>query len=367
MAATLLRRDGHGVPARSAARVARGALPRPRAPSVARRVPLGARGRSARRWCRARPRSRGSLDRSDSTERCDARLHGARADALPRGEGSDVRRVFTVAHGRRPLFERGPHPGSPVNDRALQDEVIRALADAPYRASAEWRGRRLADAGQVARFSRFLARHFYHERIVHFFKYSRALARVTARWPEAVLRQPGFDALLATAVLGERATAHAVARLVTAYVAGEEVPYHEDLLRYQEAMMVVEAGPRVWRDTGGGNHQPAVAPLPPELVEGTELLELEYDLPAVLPQLLQPWTTPPEAPRRATRLIVARSRHGRVAVARASDAIASVVRFADGARTVDDLARAAGLRPGEIAATLRDLTEIGGVRFSTGR
>src|SRR5207249_6811069 len=84
-----------------------------------------------------------------------------------------------------------------------------------------------------------------------------------------------------------------------------------------------------------------------------------YDLPTVLPKLLQPWTTPPEAPRRETRLIVARSRHGRVAVARASDAIASVVRFADGARTVDDLAREAGLRPGEIAATLRDLTEIG--------
>jgi len=169
-------------------------------------------------------------------------------------------------------------------------------------------------------------------------------------------------------VVGERATARAVARLVMAYGAGEEVPYHRDLLRYQEAMMVVEAGPRVWRDTGGGNHQPAVAPTapPPELVEGTELLELEYDLPTVLPQLLQPWTTPPEAPRRKTRLIVARSRHGRVAVARASDAIASVVRFADGARTVDDLAREAGLRPGEIAATLRDLTEIGAVRFSTG-
>jgi len=251
-----------------------------------------------------------------------------------------------------------------VNDRALQDEVIRALADAPYRASAEWRGRRLADAGQVERFARFLARHFYHERIVHFFKYSRALARVTARWPEAVLRQPGFDALLSTAVLGDRATARAVARLVMAYVAGEEVPYHGDLLRYQEAMMVVEAGPRVWSDTGHGDDRPPVAP--PELVEGTALLELEYDLPTVLPQLLQPWTTPPDAPRRKTRLLVARSRHGRVAVARASDAIASVVRFADGARTVDDLARAAGLRPGDIAATLRDLTEIGAVRFSTG-
>src|SRR5439155_14250539 len=82
------------------------------------------------------------------------------------------------------------------SDRALQDHVIRALADAPYRASTEWRRRALADPERVERYARFLARHFYYERIVHFFKYSRALARVTGRRPEAVLNQPGFDALL---------------------------------------------------------------------------------------------------------------------------------------------------------------------------
>src|SRR2546430_11087680 len=71
------------------------------------------------------------------------------------------------------------------SDRALQDDVIRALADAPYRASHAWRRRELADPDRVERYARFLARHFYYERIVHFFKYSRALARVTGRAPEA--------------------------------------------------------------------------------------------------------------------------------------------------------------------------------------
>src|SRR5206468_856983 len=79
---------------------------------------------------------------------------------------------------------------------------IRALADAPYRASHAWRRRELADPGRVERYARFLARHFYYERIVHFFKYSRALARVTGRAPEAVLTSPAFDALLPTLVLG---------------------------------------------------------------------------------------------------------------------------------------------------------------------
>jgi hypothetical protein len=105
---------------------------------------------------------------------------------------------------------------------------------------------------------------------------------------------------------------------------------------------------------------------PPELVEGTALLELAYDLPVVLAKLLQPWATPPEAPRRPTKLLVARSRHGRVTVARADEAVASIVRLTDGVRTLEDLARAAGLRPPDLEAALSGLTEIGAVRFSTG-
>lgn len=247
-----------------------------------------------------------------------------------------------------------------MSDRVVQDDLIRALADAPYRASAAWRRRALAEPERVERFARFLARHFYYERVVHFFKYSRALARVTGRRPEAVLRQPGFDALLPAVVLGSRETARAVCQLVLDHVrvGDPAVPYQDDLLRYEEAMMVVEAGPRTWREALNGPS--------PELVEGTVLLELDYDLPLVFGRLLQSWTTPPEAPRQRTTVLVARSRHGRVAVARADGAVASVVRLADGTKTPEDLARAAGLRPAELAATLQGLTEIGAVRFSTG-
>src|SRR5205807_1765587 len=78
------------------------------------------------------------------------------------------------------------------SDRALQDDVIRALADAPYRASPRWRRRNLADPDRVERYARFLARHFYYERIVQFFKYSRALARITGRAPEAVCKGDAF-------------------------------------------------------------------------------------------------------------------------------------------------------------------------------
>ena len=262
------------------------------------------------------------------------------------------------------------------SDRALQDEVIRALADAPYRASHAWRRRELADPDRVERYARFLARHFYYERIVHFFKYSRALTRVTGRAPEAVLTSPAFDALLPTLVLGSRETAMVVARLVTAHVAvgRVSVPYLADLLRYEEAMMVVEAGPRVWRDgsaTEGAGSPKGVPAGPgeryaPETVEGTVLLDLAYDLPTVLPKLLQPWTDVPPAPERRTKLLVARSPHGRVAVAKSDESVAAVIDLADGKRTLEELARGAGLPVAELHQTLQGLVDLGAVRFSTG-
>jgi hypothetical protein len=259
-----------------------------------------------------------------------------------------------------------------VSDRALQDLVLRALADAPFRASAAWRQRELADPSRLERFARFLARHFYYERIVHFFKYSRALARVTGRAPEAVLRTTAFETLLPAMVLGSRDSAAAVAAVVAAHVTGGRrggIPYLGDLLTYERAMMVAEAGPRVWREAGdkaGNGERGNEKGTAPELVEGTVLLDLSYDLPAVLPKLLTPWTEVPQCPERPTKVLIARSRHGRVAVARADAAVAAVVELADGRTTLDDLAREAGLRPDELEATLAGLTELGAVRFGTG-
>jgi hypothetical protein len=252
-------------------------------------------------------------------------------------------------------------------DRAVQDEVIRALADAPYRASAAWQRRHLADPDRVERYARFLARHFYYERLVQFFKYSRALARITGRRPEAVLHQEGFDALLPMMVLGDRETARSVARQAVAYIApgAALVPFLPDLLRYEEAMMVAEAGPRLWRETGQQTEASGQG-VTPMTVEGTVLLTLDYDLPVVLGRLLEPWTEPPQPPARPTRLLVARSPQGRVAVARSDAAVAAVVGFADGTRTLAQLAAETGLPLPDLEAAVRGLVDLGAVRFSTG-
>ncbi|HEX9823171.1 MAG TPA: helix-turn-helix domain-containing protein [Actinomycetota bacterium] len=255
-----------------------------------------------------------------------------------------------------------------MSDREVQDTIITALADARFRGSPEWIDRRLADGERVERFARFLARHFYYERVVHFFKYSRALARVTGRRPDAVLRGDAFEVLLPRVVLGSRETAREVAELVVRDQLGadhEAVPYFEDLLRYQEAMMVVEAGPRDW-SAGTDPTTPVEAGALAQIVEGTTVLELDHDLPAVLPSLLAPWEEPPSAPRRGTTLVVARTPQARVSVVKADPVLVGLLREVERPWSARELADRAGLEPSATEALLRDLAGVGAVRFSIG-
>lgn len=257
-----------------------------------------------------------------------------------------------------------------MTDRAVQDDVIRALADAPFRASDAWQERHLADPDRVERFARFLARRFYFERVVHFFRYTRALARVTGRQPEAALRRPAFDAALAGAVLGSRATARTVADLVVEHLQGSEVrdavPYLDDLLRYEAAMMIVESGPRLWRELDAAPVGSFDADATPELADGAVILQLEWDLPEILPALVREWAEPPVPAHRARRLIVARTSRGRVTVARLSEPIADAIHRADGRQTLSDLAAGSGVEIAALLEAVTSLSEIGAVRRSVG-
>src|SRR2546428_1987197 len=98
-----------------------------------------------------------------------------------------------------------------------------------------------------------------------------------------------------------------VAGLVTGHVAAGRVsvPYLANLLRYEEAMMVVEAGPRVWRGGRPGEGAGGRERYAPETGEGTVLFDLAYDLPTVLPKLLPASTDAPPAPAPPTKLPVA--------------------------------------------------------------
>lgn len=248
-----------------------------------------------------------------------------------------------------------------MSDRDIQDQVIRALADAPYRRSSAWEDRDLAPRDRVERFARFLARRFYYNRVVRFFRYSRALGKVLGRGPEEAVRSEGFDALLPEAQLGSSETAGRVAGLVRGWMRGSpdarRVPYLEDLLRYEEAMMIGEAGPMA---TDPGRDGPRDAEL--WIAATARLLDLGFDLPAVLPAILGGWTEPPTADRHPTTLLIARSSRGRVTAARATPDAVAVIEAARDPSSEAELAGRTGLDPGRLSRALRELVEVGAVR-----
>jgi hypothetical protein len=270
------------------------------------------------------------------------------------------------------------------SDRALQDALIRLLADAPFReavaaatAGVELAGLapehlaalRSAQPERVRRFARFLARRYYFERIAHFHRYSHALARWTHRWPHEVLRSSGFEALLPTVVLGSRETAVEVAALLEAHLAAAPgaPPYAADLVRYENAQLVAESGPRTWRS---GASSPSLTSASILTVNPrTTILELEWDLPQLLPRLrafgaaAHVPTTPPEGVRRPVTLLVARSPRGRVTVLHAAPRLLAFLHALDGARPIALAARHAGLPADEALPLAVQLHALGALEL----
>src|SRR2546429_8076448 len=93
-------------------------------------------------------------------------------------------------------------------------------------------------------------------------------------------------------------------------------------------------------------------------------MDLASDAPTEPPKLVQPWTEEPQASPQHGRLLIARSPHGRVTVARADAAVASVVELADGRKTLPELARETGLRADDPGAALARLADLGARRVA---
>ncbi len=253
-----------------------------------------------------------------------------------------------------------------MNSRQAQDVILRLLADGPFRATVmadpESRGAEVAgvvrglDLAALDRFGRFLGRHYYRERVVHYFKYARALSAATNRPPEAVLKTAEFKSLMSRLILGDRASATAVSDLLRndltrdAEAIRSAIPFWDDLVAYQSAFFLSDALP------------PSAASRPfPARAETATLLELQWDLPAVLPALLRPFDQLPIPPRQPTRLLFARSPEGEVTVVRCNDALRDLLEGLTGEVDPAALASRMGLDPGSIEKTLRQLERLGAI------
>lgn len=256
-----------------------------------------------------------------------------------------------------------------MNSRDAQDVILRLLADGPFRTAA------LTDAGRLEpevaqvvsrvdregldRFGRFLCRHYYRERVVHFFKYSRALAPLTGRAPEAVLKTAEFTALIPRLVLGDRGSAESVLELLRRHLTEDAdslraaFPYWDDLARYQSIFFLSDSLPAALQGSGATRF--------PARAETATILELNWDLPAILRQLVRPFHEPPMPPRQPTRLLFARSPQGEVTVVRCTDALKDLLENLTGQEDPTQVAARMGLDRATFNKTLQRLEELGAV------
>lgn len=265
-----------------------------------------------------------------------------------------------------------------MNGRTLHDSLLRVLTDAGLRRAVlhgegggfggigveEAAVLRGSDPERIERMARFMARHFYRERVVRLFATTRALAPRTGRDPLAALQTPAFQKAIEGAVLGSPETAGTVAALVEVALLldGSEppggFPFWRDLVRYEGSLFRVEAAPRSWR----GEREGPPANAPPIRSPSCRVLELEWDLPAMLPLLQRGGTDLPSPSRAPTRLLVSCSPRGRVSVVRLPDSLLRLLEALDGKQTARALAAALGAEEAGVARTLSQLRDLGAVR-----
>jgi hypothetical protein len=248
-------------------------------------------------------------------------------------------RALISAERRRALARpaaAGGEPGLPVEEAVLRG----------------------ADPERLGRLARFMARHFYRERIVRLFAASRALARRRGVDPLVVLDTPAFDGLLAVAEVGSTPTAERVAALVEATLqeplAG--LPYGCDLLAYEGALFRAEAGARRWRGTGRAGELPVRS-------AHARVCPLDWDVTGLVAAVRRGDAELPQPSRVPTRLLVALGDSGRVTTVRCPEAVERLLAALDGARTVAEAAQAAGVGEPDAARVLRQLTDVGAVEW----
>ena len=271
---------------------------------------------------------------------------------------------------------RTPGPLSMEGDRNLQDVLLRLLADAPFRhalthvETGESYGGlspdhvhalRSGDVRRIERFATFLARQYYGERLIHYHKYSRVLARWTGAPPKHSSscpssrphpldhpRQPHHRARHRAPRPGlsrRRAQRPALRRRARPL---RERPAHRRLRppphpRHPPPARV----PPARRDRQPRRQRPPLRIRPPRHPPAVPRARGRRRPPAP--------PKPPSATLPRLRAVAA----GPVTVLRSTENIETLTAFLDGERPLAEVSEAAGLRPREGLATANALLDAG--------
>ena len=234
-------------------------------------------------------------------------------------------------------------------DRKLQDHVIYYLTDANLRDGNDDPGfLDCNEAERAQRFSRFLARRYYRDRLHRGFRYSAPLlgSEDTAA---NIVDTLGFDLILKSCVLGSLVTARAVGDLVLSELEGKRSEeWWTELLRYEFAFFVQLA-----------TSEPTPVSSFPQCSASTLIQEFQFPIPEIVEKLKHGEI--PHSRGVSTTLLFSRTHHGRIYVVQL-DAIARAIMHAvNGTRQLADIAAWVGLSETETTRVLNDLIRISAV------
>ena len=234
-------------------------------------------------------------------------------------------------------------------DRALQDRIIEFLADASARSEAN--DPEFLDCNAVdraKRFSQFLARRYYRDRLHRGFRHSTALlgSDTVANLVDTV----EFDPILEHCSLGSRATASMVGELAVSELRGKRSEeWWPELLDYDFAFFV------------------QVATLEPTPVSpffrnaiSTVIREFRFDIPELL-EGSKRTKIPTNVRRKPTTLVFSRTQHGKIYVVKLDAPATAVMKAVNSSRHAAEIAECADLGQQETERILADLVRISAV------
>jgi len=239
-----------------------------------------------------------------------------------------------------------------MDDRALQDEMIRYLSDAKHRAAPQ-KSLKLSgeEAAKANKFARFLARRYYRNRLIRSFRYSLMFADKTGRRAEEICDREEFEPFLEQCVLGSVAAARRAGEMAVAHLSpGQSLfPWWGDLTAYECAHFLQTATTE--RAEPGRHYQRA---------SSATRIRFEWALPEMLPRLRKGEPVGDEFHRGVT-LLFSRTHLGKIYVVELDETTAAVFDATEGARAVEQVAGSAKVTRQQAEEALSNLAQIGAV------
>ena len=236
------------------------------------------------------------------------------------------------------------------NDRDIHDEVIHYLSDAGLRlaqSSNDFLDQKQAERAQ--RFSHFLARRYYRDRLSRAFRYSATLLG-TGRIAEQITDSPEFHLILERCVLGSLATSREVGDLaVSVLLSMRSEGWWSELLEYERAFFLQLATSEV-----------TPASTFPQKSISTLVRRFRLQVPELLARLKSGTHVGDDLDGEAT-LLFSRTTHGKIYVVELDEKTSAVFQSIDDNRSANEIAALCGASQQEIQRILAALSDIGSV------